>query len=106
MTVTSSRSSTTGELGEVEGLAEQFATVLDHLTAPAIHRGIDQQHGVAPGLTQRLAAVADRLLPSGDNGQRPVPRHAVETAQPAWVRAATGLARAAARRFHQYQDPI
>jgi NAD(P)-dependent dehydrogenase (short-subunit alcohol dehydrogenase family) len=62
-------------------------------------------HGVAPGLTLRIAAVADRLLPSGANGGRPVPGHAVEAAQPAWVRAATGLTRAAARRLHQYQDP-
>jgi NAD(P)-dependent dehydrogenase (short-subunit alcohol dehydrogenase family) len=61
-------------------------------------------HGVAPGLTQRLAAVADRLLPSGEDSDRPVSGHAVETAQPAWVRVGTGLTRAAARRFHQHQD--
>ena len=62
-------------------------------------------HGVAPGLTVRAATVANRLLPSGTAGTRPVPGHATESEQPAWFRAMTRLTRTAARRFHQHDDP-
>jgi NAD(P)-dependent dehydrogenase (short-subunit alcohol dehydrogenase family) len=62
-------------------------------------------HGVAPGLTQRVAALADRLLPAGEDATRAVPGHTTESAQPSWLRATTRLTRAAARRFHQYEDP-
>jgi short-subunit dehydrogenase len=61
-------------------------------------------HGVAPGLTQRIAAAADRLLPSATDGARPVPGHATEARRPAWFRAATRLTRVAADRFHQHED--
>jgi hypothetical protein len=60
-------------------------------------------HGVAPGLTMRIGAFADRLLPSGE-GKGPVPGHATERRQPAWFTVATRLTRNAAARFHQYQD--
>ncbi len=60
-------------------------------------------HGVAPGLTTRLAAVADRLLPHGEHGGSR-PGHTVEGEQPAWFAAATRLTRAAADRFHQHDD--
>jgi hypothetical protein len=61
--------------------------------------------GVAPGLTQRLAGAADRLLPCGEDASQPGPGHAAEPSPPAWLRVATRLTRSAARRFHQHQDP-
>ncbi len=60
-------------------------------------------HGIAPGLSTRLAAGVDRLLPRTEDSAPPTPGHAVEEA-PGWFRSATRLTRSAARRFHQHDD--
>jgi hypothetical protein len=60
---------------------------------------------VAPGLTQRLAALADRLLPA-ESDRQVTAGHTVEDEQPGWFRAATRLTRAAATRFHQHRDVV
>ncbi|HEX5120079.1 MAG TPA: hypothetical protein VFW65_33240 [Pseudonocardiaceae bacterium] len=57
-------------------------------------------HGVAPGVTTRLAAVVDRLLPQGEDST-PLPGRTQEDEQPGWFAAATRLTRDAAKRFHQ-----
>jgi NAD(P)-dependent dehydrogenase (short-subunit alcohol dehydrogenase family) len=61
-------------------------------------------HGVAPGLFMKVAALADRLLPMGEDGAPPTPGHREEAGQPAWFRFATRLTSAAARRFHEHDD--
>jgi len=60
-------------------------------------------HGFAPGLTLRALALVDRLLPRAEQITTPVPGHTVEP-MPAWFHVLTGLTRAAAQRFHQYDD--
>lgn len=60
-------------------------------------------HGIAPGLSTRIAAVADRILPRNEDSSAATPGHSVEE-PPAWFRTATRLTRSAARRFHQHDD--
>ncbi|MQA15056.1 MAG: SDR family NAD(P)-dependent oxidoreductase [Pseudonocardiaceae bacterium] len=60
-------------------------------------------HGLAPGLSTRIAAAVDRLLPRTDDSSSPIPGHAVRPS-PGWFRALTGLTQSAARRYHQYDD--
>jgi NAD(P)-dependent dehydrogenase (short-subunit alcohol dehydrogenase family) len=60
-------------------------------------------HGIAPGLSTRIAAVTDRLLPRTDDSSPATPGHAVDQ-PPSWFRTATRLTRSAARRFHQHDD--
>ncbi|GLY68102.1 SDR family NAD(P)-dependent oxidoreductase [Amycolatopsis taiwanensis] len=83
--------------GALRGRAELVLTPMAKLAAVA--------HGVAPGLTTRIAGVADRLLPRAEDNAAPTPGHAEEGNQPAWFRAATRLTRTAAERFHQHRDP-
>lgn len=60
-------------------------------------------HGIAPGLSSRIAAGVDRLLPRNEDSSPATPGHAVEE-PPRWLRTATALTRSAARRFHQHDD--
>lgn len=60
-------------------------------------------HGLAPGLSTRIAAGVDRLLPRDEDSSPSTPGHAVEE-PPRWFRSATRLTRSAARRFHQHDD--
>lgn len=65
-------------------------------------------HALAPGLSLRAAAAAERLLPGpvtaeGD-GRPPEPGHATGP-QPGWFARLTGLDRRAARRWHELDDP-
>jgi NAD(P)-dependent dehydrogenase (short-subunit alcohol dehydrogenase family) len=87
--------------GVLRGRGEMVLTPAAKLAAVA--------HGVAPGLTGRIAAIADRLLPAAEDGAEPgttpTPGHAEEDDQPAWFRAATRLTESAAQRFHQHRDP-
>jgi NAD(P)-dependent dehydrogenase (short-subunit alcohol dehydrogenase family) len=82
--------------GVLRGRAEMVLTVVAKLGVLV--------HGVAPGLFMKVAALADRLLPMGEDGGPPTPGHREAARQPAWFRLATRLTSAAARRFHEEED--
>ncbi|MFP5070726.1 SDR family NAD(P)-dependent oxidoreductase [Pseudonocardia nantongensis] len=75
---------------------------------PAAKIGV-RAHALAPGLTLRAAAAAERLLPRpsgahGDERPGPLPGHATGR-QPTWLRRLTRLDRDAAHRWHEFDDP-
>jgi hypothetical protein len=64
-----------------------------------------QVHAIAPNTTLRMLGWANALLPGPIGEQAPNrPGHAAG-ASPAWFRWLTGLDRAAAARWHQFDDP-
>lgn len=79
--------------GALRGRAEIVLTPAARLAVAA--------HGVAPGLTTRLAAVADRLLPRDETATEPAPGHTTEDRQPRWFGTATRMTQQAARRLRQ-----
>jgi short-subunit dehydrogenase len=81
--------------GALRGRAEIVLTPAARLAVAA--------HGIAPGLTTRLAGLADRLLPRDETADGPAPGHTTEDSQPRWFAAATRLTRRAAHRLRQQQ---
>jgi hypothetical protein len=67
-------------------------------------------HAFAPNLTLRATAAIAGLLPDAPDpvehgADPPLPGRTTDP-QPGWLRRLTRLDRVAARRFHQYDDPV
>jgi short-subunit dehydrogenase len=61
-------------------------------------------HALAPSTTLRVLSLVDRLLPGPTGAGEPQPGHTAEPRSP-WYTRLTGSDRAAARRWHQHDDP-
>lgn len=76
--------------------------VLTPLTPPA-QLGI-RAHALAPSTSLRLVAVVNRLLPRAAGSRGLLPEHALGTRQ-GWFARLTRRDRAAARSWHEFDDP-
>lgn len=74
------------------------------LTVPAVVA--TRVHGLFPGLTADLLALADRALPKADGGAtKTVPGREIETHQPPLIQKLLGWGQSAARRFNETPAP-